>query len=595
MKTKFNPLFVILSLFLLINSCKKDRNDDPTPNPNPTSISVPVIGRIVDIYGNPLSDVTVKAGNLTTTTDFNGTFYFNTANFNNKRFQLTFEKSGYFTLHRSGKPKPGKPINITVGLISENDITYATQKQFNSSQSDSVVLPDGSVIIFPANAFISSNGSSYNGTVKVKACYLDPTWDKYPIFTFGGDLYAKDTANNDVYLNPFKGLNVIIEDMNGNKLQLDSINNKRAIIKMKIPPQLVASAPNEVEMYVYSAGQGAKQGKNPAVKTGDSYQGEVRHFTYWSCEKANKQNAIVRGYVYKMVNGNEVKISGFPVKVGIQVVHTNSDGSYEVIVPAGIAGIEIVPYTSIGNFTAHIIQNALTDGETHDYDINITNIGLYTISGTVKTANNQPIPNALVQLSYYSGLNNFIQTITDAQGKYKLIASTGAYYYSITAKTATQSKTVYLQSLTSDTTIDIMMPAVPGNNLLKINGQVIFNITGNPDPINIDISGYFQQELLIYVHYSGHGMFSIWRQGTQGTNIQTGIDYNITNSGFTIQYGYQQLNNPDALVSGTIRFTKFQVGDLVEGYFSGTGSINNNQVEGRFSVPYSTLFLRKNR
>ncbi len=586
MKTLYSLAVIVLIGLLLTNSCKKDRDDDPKPNPNPSTITVPITGRVVDVNGNPLYDVTVKVGNTTTTTDYNGTFYLSMANVNANRFQITFQKSGYFTLHRSGVPQAGKPINIIVGLISETDINYAAEKLFNSSQSDSIVLPDGSVIVFPSNAFVSSNGSSYNGIVKVKACYLDPTWDKYPIFTFGGDLYAKDTNNNTVYLNPFKGLAVLLEDNNGNKLKLDSVNNKTATIKMKIPLSLVATAPNEVEMYVYSPSQGAKQGKEPAVKKGDSYQGEVRHFTYWSCEKANSEKAIVSGYVYKIVNGNEVKLSGFPVKVGKQVTLTNADGLYEVVVPAGLSGIEITPYTDIGSFIPHIIQNALSSGETYNYDINITIPGLYTINGTVKTANGQPIPNALVQLDYYLGEYFNMQAFSDAQGKYKLIANTGSYSYSITAKTSTQTKTVYLNSLISDTIVDIIMPVTPGKNLLKVAASIIFNINGNQQ--NANITGYFQQELSIYVHVQNNGMFSI---NSNILNIQLNHNYSIP-SQFYVEYGTQQLQYPESLVSGTIKFTKFNQNGLVEGEFSGADSFGTI-VTGKFSVPYSSLVRKK--
>ncbi|MCX7863204.1 MAG: carboxypeptidase-like regulatory domain-containing protein [Bacteroidales bacterium] len=590
MKTIIQLLLPTLFVTVMLVSCKKDRKDDPQPNNPTTTITVPVSGYIVDVYGSPLSGVTVKVGNQTFTTDYSGTFYFQSATFSGQRYTITFEKQGYFTLQRSGQLVQGKPVVLNVGLISENDMTYAATKQFNSSQADSVVLPNNSVVSFPANAFVTANGTQYNGMVTVKACYLDPTWIKYPMFVFNGDLYAKDSTNNDVMLNPFAGLNVVIEDANGNKLQLDSANNKKAKIKIKIPPQLAANAPNNIEMWVYAPQQGAKQGKGSAVKTGDSYQGEVLHFTYWSFEESFDTKAYVEGYVKKNVSGNEIGIGGVPIVVANQLVFTDNSGFYKAIVPAGLAGLTISPKYSA--LQSHTITNALSDGQVYQYDF-IINQGssLVAIYGTVRSSNQQPLANALVQINYYnytSYTNEILHTFTNSQGKYQIVVDGNATSYSIMAKYGSQYVSSYISGpLTQDTQKDLTMPATPGQNYLKAGGQIIFNITGNAQ--NATISGYFNQELSIYVHVSNTGMFNI-----SGINVNPTINntYNLP-SDYSVEYGHQVISHRN-LTSGTIKFTKFNTNGLVEGEFNGQDSLGV-QVEGKFSVPYSTLLLRSKK
>ncbi len=588
MKTYAKFLFALMLTSVIIFSCKKDRKDEPQPNPTPT-ISVGISGTVIDASGNPLNNVTVKVGNQTYTTDFSGTFYIQNASFTTQRYTITFEKQGYFTLQRSGQLTPGKPIILNVGLISENDPIYAAQKQWNSSQPDSVVLPNGSVVSFPANAFVNVNGSPYNGVVTVKACYLDPTWDKYPMFTFNGDLYGIDSTNNEVMLNPFAGLNVVLQDANGNRLQLDSAHNKKALVKMKIPAQLVANAPNQVEMWVYAPQQGAKQGKGSAVKTGDSYQGEVMHFTYWSCEESYENKAYVEGYVRKNINGDDIGLGGVPIVVANQLIFTDNTGFYKAIVPAGLSGISIAP--QIASLQPFMIPNALNPGEVYTKDFIITQgSNLYAIYGTVRNNNQQPLANALVQVQYwnnttYQYINAF--THTNNQGKYYILVSSNTYNYSITAKYGTQSASANIQGpLTQDFQKDLTMPAIAGNNRLKVNGNIIFNITGNP--ANASISGYFVQELSIYVHVNNTGMFSIISPNYQ-PSINTA--YNIP-SDYQVEYGHQGIPNPLNLSSGTIQFTKFNTSGLVEGIFSGTDP-SGNSVEGVFSVPYVTLLLKK--
>ncbi len=141
MKTIAKILFLTVLVNIVLVSCKKDRDEEPTPT-NPSTLSTSVAGTVVDKNGFPLSNVTVTIGNLSTTTDYNGIFYFPSAALPITRFNIRFEKQGYFPLERSGIPRSGKPIVLNVGLISENDFNYAASKSFNSTQQDSIVLPE---------------------------------------------------------------------------------------------------------------------------------------------------------------------------------------------------------------------------------------------------------------------------------------------------------------------------------------------------------------------------------------------------------------------------------------------------------------------
>jgi len=433
MKTIVKLSLFFSLLIVVLNACKKDRDDTPTPT-NPTSIVVPVSGTVVDVYGQPLADVTVKAGNYTTTTDYTGSFYLPTANFGTSRYIITFEKTGYFTLTRSGIPQPGKPINLAIGLIDENNTTYAAQKTFNSAQADSIVLPDGSIVSFPANAFMNLNGTPYNGMVTVKACYLDPTWDNYGMFVFGGDLYGKDLNNNDVMLNPFSGLNVLLYDNAGNKIQLDTINHKEATVKMQIPAPLVNNAPTNIETWEYAPAQGQQVQRGQAGKHGDKYVGQVAHFSFWSCQKPHTGKATIWGKVIKVVNGDSVGVSGVKVKVGRQIVVTNAEGKYEAKVPDNLPGIVIVPIFGNVGFSPIILTNALANNESKRQDFVLPTGSIVAIHGIVKNSNGQPIANAYVSAEWYSSSQQKVVTFTNSLGRFTLPVDAYAYYVTLTAK-----------------------------------------------------------------------------------------------------------------------------------------------------------------
>jgi hypothetical protein len=576
-------LFVALTMVVAI-SCKKDRDENPTPT-TPTSVVVPVVGSVMDVYGNPLSDVTVKAGTYTTTTDYSGSFYLPTASFGTTRYTISFEKQGYFKLFRSGVPQAGKPIRLSVGLISENDPTYASQKTFSALQKDSIQLPDGSEVVFPANAFISSNGNAYNGLVTVKACYLDPTWDNYGMFVFGGDLYGKDLNNSDVMLNPFSGLNVVLYDESGNTLQLDTIHNVKATVKMQIPPTLVSEAPGTIETWEYASAQGIKREKGDASKVGDKYMGQVAHFSYWSFEKPHTGKATVWGYVKRIVNNDSVGVPGIKVKVGRQILITDQDGKYEANVPDNLNGIVVAAIWGTIAINPQLISPALQNNESKRFDFVLSSSNVIMLKGVVKNANGQIIPNALVSAEWYSSSQQRVVTFTNSLGRFALPVDANASYVTLIAKTATQTATKYINYPTDTTNADITMPAIPGNNKLVVNSSTIFSITGIPQ--GNDVSSYFGGSFLdIYVHVPNNGLFSIYSNHATlppVVNQQYSIPYD-----FTVQYGTQQLTSPDSLQSGTITFTKFpsSQGQLIEGTVTGTGWLGN-QVNINFSVPFS--------
>lgn len=583
MKTiiKFSVLFTLTIVVAL--SCKKDRDENPTPS-NPTSVVLPVVGTVVDVNGNPLSDVTVKAGTYTTTTDYTGKFYLPAVSFGLTRYTISFEKQGYFKLYRSGVPQAGKPINLAVGLISENDFAFASQKTFNSTQKDSIQLPDGSEIVFPANAFITTNGNVYNGMVTVKACYLDPTWDNYGMFVFGGDLYGKDLNNNDVMLNPFSGLNVMLFDGSGNSLQLDSINNVKATVKMKIPASLVAQAPETIETWEYASSQGVKREKGDASKTGDKYMGQVAHFSYWSFEKPHTGKATIWGYVKKVVNGDSIAIAGIKVKVGRQIVITDAEGKYEAKVPDNLPGIDIVPIFSNIGFTPIVLTNSLSNNQSKRQDFVLPSSSIFTIKGVVKNANGQPIANAFVSAEWYSSSQQNVVTFTNNLGRFALPVDASTYSVKITAQTQTQSTSIYIYNITNDIDTTIVMPATPGNNKLTVNGTTIFSFVGMPS--NYDVwSSYEANFLNIYVHVPNSGMFRIVSSQNPQLPPVLNQSYSIPNH-FEVYYGTQQLQTPDTLQSGTVKFTKWptQPGQLIEGTVTGTASLGY-PVSINFSVP----------
>ncbi len=72
---------------------------EPTPTPQPTTTPtatpVTINGKILDLYGNPISGITVTGEGISTTTDARGEFMLDVPAFANSSQELTFQKQPY--------------------------------------------------------------------------------------------------------------------------------------------------------------------------------------------------------------------------------------------------------------------------------------------------------------------------------------------------------------------------------------------------------------------------------------------------------------------------------------------------------------------
>ncbi len=77
----------------------------------------------------------------------------------------------------------------------------------------------GVTVSFNNTEFVTAAGTSYNGTVKAFAAYLDPTADNFAGI-MPGDLVGINTSNSPVTLESYGMLVVELEGTGGEKLQI---------------------------------------------------------------------------------------------------------------------------------------------------------------------------------------------------------------------------------------------------------------------------------------------------------------------------------------------------------------------------------------
>ncbi|MCX7954232.1 MAG: carboxypeptidase-like regulatory domain-containing protein [Bacteroidales bacterium] len=571
-------LFLTILILSAIISCKKDRKEDePTPSTPTTTISIPVIGGFVtDENGNALSDVMVQFGNYITTTNWNGEFIIENLTSQTSRAVIKFFKSGYFDAYRTVITENGKPIIINVAMINENS-PIASTKNFYANTADSVILNDGSIISFPPNAFIKSDGSLYSGLVTIKTCYLDPTTDNYALLSYGGpDNLGINSNNNQVYLTPIKALIISIKDENGNPLQLDTLNNKKATIKFAIPNDLLANAPNSAPVWVYAPNNGVKLYRGDANKEGNAYVCQVGHFSHWSCELPSSTKATITGKVYKIISGVEYKGAGIPVKVGNSIVFTDVNGTYRASVPAQQNINVSIKCPGINENYSVLTQ----PNQVHTINFDISNLA-YVFSATIKKNTGELVSNALISCSMYDQNYNgyHILTYPNSQGVFSLFKAIDLQliFLDINIKSGKSKRDLFFMgsNMNNDLTGEIIW--LPGRTYFKKQNSTLFD--SNIDDVSASSSKQGQSISFNFSNESQTNSYSLYF--TTDTNITQGSLL----SGIQISFHDGQSQKT---LSGDLKITKFinSTFGLIEGYFINLKDSQNINYEFNFSSAY---------
>ena len=119
------------------------------------------------------------------------------------------------------------------------------------------------------------------GPVEVYASFIDPSAadiaERVP-----GSFMADDKDGKRVTLSSYGMMAVELQSPAGEKLQIKT--GSAATITSPIPASLQASAPATIALWFVDEQTGIWKEEGSATKTGNSYVGQVKHFSFWNCD-----------------------------------------------------------------------------------------------------------------------------------------------------------------------------------------------------------------------------------------------------------------------------------------------------------------------
>jgi len=355
MKTK---LSIILLLAAILAGCAKDPVDNPDNPDNPVNVvmqDVALTGIVKDANGNPLGGVNVTTGTLNATTGSDGTFIFTQAGTVDSRAIIKFEKSGYFTLTRSGDKEDEMYMEPMMYRKGNDSITLQTT--FDASSAKTLTI-GGMKINLPASCFAKADGSAYSGTVHADVLNLGSGNANRALMMPGGDL-ACDKSGEIVM--PFGMMDAIFTDNAGNLLKIKD--------KMNIPisfPAPPGATDASVPLWTFDEARGVWTEEGSATLQGNGYTGTVSHFTGHSagnsynfstirihvteCDKPAagakvSMDAIkYKGFYFGITDGNGDFLWKLVFTDESYVVHANFNGQYQstTFTADSIYGLQVI-------------------------------------------------------------------------------------------------------------------------------------------------------------------------------------------------------------------------------------------------------------
>ncbi len=553
----------VAMLAITFFSCQKELTGDgiTTDPPNlTTKISSSVSGFVTVKTGLALTGAVVTFGNSSSITDKYGFFEIGDVEVVKEAAVVTVTMPGYFKGIKTFLATEGKSAFFRIKLISKT-----TAGNVDAALGGSVTLTNGLTVSLPANAIVNAvTNAIYVGQVNVSATWMDPTSPELNM-VMPGDLRGTDTAGALKILTTYGMAAVELTGIRGELLQIAP--GKKATLTIPLPASLSASAPATIPLWYFDETNGLWKQQGMAVKTGNSYTGEVSHFSFWNCDVPSN---------YVRFNCTITNAKGIPVQnalVKVSVVNNPQNAGFGYSDSSGYTG-GAVPANASLLLEVFSEYNCLTGLYAKNFTTTNSNVSLgkivipvansATITGNVNDCANAPVTNGYV-LMYKNGLNYF-----------KPLSKTGVFNFTTTLCAGSSNATFIAEDKTALKASDpIAVSLNSGPNDLgtliacKISTQQFINYTINGvsysltspvdsiahyskpqnTPPTVIINGFslsnnnmFGSASIYFVH-SGIGLNSsqnllsfTWPQVIDSLRILTPINIKITEYGMVGQF-----------------------------------------------------------
>ena len=582
----------MLLLFVLAISCKKStvssipNNNSEVPDLS-TKISSSVSGFVTDENNHAVVSATVLFGNANTTTDQYGYFQFSNVEVVKAAAVVTVAKNNYFHAIKTFAATPGKSAFFRIKLLPK---TIAGT--IHAANGGTVNLAGGLSISLPANGVVMASGAAlYNGDIMVAANWLDPEAEDLTEI-MPGDLRAIDKGGYLKGLTTFGMVAVELSTTSGELLQIAP--GKKATLGFPLSSTLSTAAPATIPLWYLNEQTGLWQEDGTATKSGNSYTGEVSHFSYWNCDLPNANVPLT----FTVVDAQNRPIPYQHVEIrptssnSWSHIGGNTDSS-------GYVSVFLTPDASYKLEIYNCNEPGSPDNYSHNFSVGTEGIDLgnvvTTASGTMLW-----VTGTATDCSGNPITDGYIIVINGASLSRYPLDNSGSYHYSsLICSDAPGILLIAHNNTNGEESAALPFTLVTGTNTISnlqacntINSQEFldFSFDGNnghctPDSGSVQLTdGGLSPDLYLVIANDGHVVpdnrqisFYFHQSGTASGAVQPLLDLNVN-------IGGPSMHEPPNMIN--IHITEYgAIGEFIAGNFSGTCT-DDNQVVHNISCSF---------
>lgn len=339
-----------------------------------------VTGTVTSRYGAKLQGVKVSIGTLNTETDGKGSYQLGNVP-KGERVLATFKKAGYVSTQKVTKVFAGKTTTLHAKLA-----TISVEKTI-SSNTGGTVSTQGAEVVIPSNAFEDEAGNPFSGEASVRATYFDPTKSDFTELFPGQFMGIPESGSQEV---PIESFGFIDVGVSSGTQDLKLREGKQATITLPLPEAILSQAPETIPLWYYDENTGQWMEEGSATKVGNTYVGNVSHFSSWNAD-CLYQTATITGRVVDQDGKplHRVRVTAIGQDyTGATVDYTDQDGRFSIEVkPNSTVEMLTIFY---GISTTHRQVTTPDPGQTRDIgDLVLGSMGF--LSGRVVDQNGNPL------------------------------------------------------------------------------------------------------------------------------------------------------------------------------------------------------------
>ncbi len=561
-------LFVLFASCLFISCSKTGNMTTVPPDTNPvlpdlsTKINASVSGFVTNDVDMPVIGATVTFGASSLITDQFGFFEFQNILVTQNAAVITVTKSGFFAGIKTFVAEANKATFFRVKLIPK-----AIIGTINGSSGGTVTMASGLSISFPAMSTANANtGAAYSGVITVKAAYINPmATDLSSVMP--GDLRGLAEDGSMKVLTTFGMATVELSGSAGELLQIAA--GKKATMSVTIPSAQSAIAPASIPLWYFNETNGLWKQEGSAIKNGNTYTGDVSHFSYWNYDLPGN---FVQ-FNCTIVSSTSVPIPFALVRIsviggGYRDGYSNANGYASGLVPSN-ATLKLEVFDNSNCSNAIYVQNFTTTNVTASLgNINLpASSRIATLTGTVKNCNNINVINGKIIIN--NGTNLISYPLNNGMYSFNKLVCSFPSTVSLIGEDINASQQ---SQATSYNILATGMNNVPDITACAVAAQQYFNYTDNGNNVS---------------YSSPIDTFGYWVAGTSSTDVYANRNPFIAAQSSGITYAYGNINTTvgsvmavssfssmyttgfTPLISGSVTFTEYgSIGQFVSGNIS---------------------------